>query len=266
MITGNILRQIRKETFKASHQYEEKFVQIAQNAAEDGRPYYANMTNSAVQDTYRYLCRFSASVARLNTGKEPPEIKILDWGGGKGMATYFLEQLGFNVTLYETDQFPHDDYWKTYSMKVKTSDGKKLPFKDNQFDIIVGFGVLEHVPYEDDALKEINRVLKNDGLFLCFNLPSKYGLLHYITAWRGVQYHDRLYSANEIRWLLKRAGFNIVGRSWRRQVFPKNAVHYHNPAFWEKIDLWLCRYTPVRYFATSLEFVARKQYTYTSIH
>lgn len=167
---------------------------------------------------------------------------------------------------FETKEFPHKALWDKFDLKVKTSDGDSLPFKDKTFDAVVGFGVLEHVPYDYEALKEVNRVLKNDGLFFCFNLPNKYGYMHKVAWQRGLRYHDRLYSRSEVRLLLKRAGFNTIGKPWYRQLFPKGYVKYPMPNTVENIDLFLTTYTPLCIFATSLEFVARKQYTYLSEH
>jgi ubiquinone/menaquinone biosynthesis C-methylase UbiE len=42
----------------------------------------------------------------------------------------------------------------------------KLPFQDNDFDIVLSFGVMHHIPNWLDALKEIRRVLKPKGYFI----------------------------------------------------------------------------------------------------
>ena len=57
--------------------------------------------------------------------------------------------------------------------------------------------------------------------------------------------------------LLRNAGFELHDL-WYRQLFPKNSIAY--PAFrvFEQIDQLLTRYTPLRYFATNIEFVAEK--------
>lgn len=265
MISAKRVQQLRHQTHKPTGLVDAGLVTLAEKSAQEGRPYYGMIQNPATQDIYRYLCEFVDRIAKEQTGRLPQDIKILDWGGGKGYVAYFLQQKDYDVTLFETSDFPHQDFWKAYKLKVEAFTGPVLPFKDNTFDIVVGFGVLEHVPYDYDALKEVNRILTNDGLFLCFNLPNKFGYLHHVAAKRGVKYHDRLYTSRETRQLLKRAGFNCVGKPWRRQLLPKNSVTYKHPARWERLDLLLCR-TPLQYFATSLEFVARKQYTYTSMH
>lgn len=47
---------------------------------------------------------------------------------------------------------------------------KKFPFKDNTFNIVCAYGVLEHVTDFYFTINEIHRVLKEDGIFLC-DLP-----------------------------------------------------------------------------------------------
>jgi len=57
---------------------------------------------------------------------------------------------------------------------VLQSDGHNLPFRDNFFDFIFGFEVLEHVRHPNSVIDEIFRVLKNGGIFIC-TLPVELG-------------------------------------------------------------------------------------------
>jgi ubiquinone/menaquinone biosynthesis C-methylase UbiE/uncharacterized protein YbaR (Trm112 family) len=49
-----------------------------------------------------------------------------------------------------------------------------LPFENASFDMIVCNWVLHHIKNLDGALKEISRVLKKDGLFLCCEPTKRY--------------------------------------------------------------------------------------------
>lgn len=227
---------------------------------------YQTIINPASHLIYHYLSEFVAETMLRQTGRKAGQIKILDWGGGKGYVTYFLDRKGFDATCYEMDEFAHRAIWKAFKLATVTGSGVALPFADDSFDAVVSFGVLEHVPYDYESLKEINRVLKKDGLFFCFNLPNRYGYLHQVAHRRGITYHDRLYGRHETEMLLKRAGFNTIGRPWYRQLLPKNSISYRQPQLVETLDLRLTAYTPLRFFATSIEFVARKQLAYLSDH
>ena len=51
-------------------------------------------------------------------------------------------------------------------VKVFQGDITEIPFKSNKFDVVLIFTVLHHVPNWREALKEIYRVLKPNGIFL----------------------------------------------------------------------------------------------------
>ena len=81
-------------------------------------------------------------------------------------------------------------------------DGKRIPFKDEQFASVVTNQVLEHVFYPELFLNEINRVLKTDSYLL-------------ITAPFVWDEHEKpidfgRYTSFGIRYLLNKNGFEIV--------------------------------------------------------
>ncbi len=60
------------------------------------------------------------------------------------------------------------NYYETFQKDRKKSDTVKipdsrLPFEDSSFDVVVITEVLEHLPYTDITLSEINRILKPGG-------------------------------------------------------------------------------------------------------
>lgn len=79
-------------------------------------------------------------------------LKILEVGSGSyGIAPYFKKQIvGLDTTFSE----PKYDLLK----QVKAS-GDKIPFKDNQFDLVILSDVLEHIPQERRT-KTINESIR----------------------------------------------------------------------------------------------------------
>jgi SAM-dependent methyltransferase len=133
----------------------------------------------------------------------------------------------------------------------------QLPFANESFDVVLSFGVLEHVSNDMESLREINRILKSEGLFFCFFLPYKYSWKQKRDHLKGSFYHDHLYDMKIARKLLDNTGFTLTDY-WYRDLFPKRFA----PPFYrwiENMDNWICRNTVFKHFASNIEFVARKK-------
>lgn len=63
---------------------------------------------------------------------------------------------------------------KSKKISLTCSDGQYLPFKDNNFEIIFCLEVLEHIVNPDQFIRELLRVLKNNGILIC-TLPVEIG-------------------------------------------------------------------------------------------
>jgi len=125
------------------------------------------------------------------------------------------------------------------------------------FDIILSVGVLEHVSNDRASLLEIKRVLKPGGLFFCFFLPTDLSWTQKLAHLRGDFYHERFYNKRVIKEMVTQTGMRLMD-VWYRQLFPKNSVHYPNFRLFERIDQFLTETTPLRVFATNIEFVGAK--------
>ncbi len=88
--------------------------------------------------------------------------KILEIGVGNKFVSNYLKSRGFNITTIDIDKRLKPDV---------VGDILKLPFKDQSFDVIVCYEVLEHIPYENlqRALREMHRVSKK---YVIISLPD----------------------------------------------------------------------------------------------
>jgi SAM-dependent methyltransferase len=83
-----------------------------------------------------------------------------------------------------------------------TYDGRRLPFDDRSFDTVLNVQVLEHTPHPGALIKEMARVLKDDGL-LILSAPFQFRLHE--------QPHDYFrYSPHGLRILCGEAGLEIT--------------------------------------------------------
>ena len=98
---------------------------------------------------------------------------VLDLGCGTGRHSVFLVENGFEVyagDVSETAIKIIKEKGKPIQASVFTKE--KIPFEDNFFDVIIVTTVLSHSLVKDikESVKEINRVLKKDGLVVFCDL------------------------------------------------------------------------------------------------
>ncbi len=88
--------------------------------------------------------------------------KLLDIGCGSPAKCVkegsFLRTIGYGQGI--------DIYPRNIEFDFKIGDMQKIPFEDEKFDVVTAIEVIEHVENPSKALKEVNRVLKKDGVFV----------------------------------------------------------------------------------------------------
>ncbi len=112
-----------------------------------------------------------------------PATKLLDFGCGDGELVHEFRKLGFQAYGIDIEDFYTDVQLRCREEGLVTADEElfytldmndyRLPFADSTFDCIISFYVFEHVQNWQQALAEIQRVLKPGGV--CLHIfPSKY--------------------------------------------------------------------------------------------
>jgi len=134
--------------------------------------------------------------------------KILDIGCGTGKNVEALEELGetWGIDVSENAIL----YCKKRGLKnVKLAKAEATGFKENSFDVIVLFDVLEHV---DDVktIKEISRILKPNGLVL-ITVPAYLWLW---SKWDEVLHHKRRYTKESLTKLFSTKEFKKIHSSY----------------------------------------------------
>lgn len=214
----------------------------------------------SAQAVYGRQIRFLSAVLLDYNLVPANQIKILDWGCGKGHITYLLQNRGFDVTSCDV-MSERDD--STFGQPIPIIETKEIPvlplshpskllFGDGSFDCVVSFGVLEHVQSDVASLLEVRRILKPGGLFFVTFLPYFLSWTQAVARLRGNNYHDRLYRRQQLRGMAKNAGFELIAVA-HGQLFPKNSIPLGLDSILEPTDRFLCKYTPLKYFATNLE-------------
>lgn len=211
----------------------------------------------ATQGCYIRMVQLLASIY-TQQGRDLSTVRVLDWGTGKGHISYLLKAAGFNVISCDIASAEDDSSFgqDTPILKEKSisvislNDPWILPFKDGEFDLVVSFGVLEHVPNDYESLRELHRVIKPGGIFFFSFLPFWLSWSQRLAHLRGNWYHPKLYGTKTLTHMAVNAGFK-VGSIWHGQLFPKNSFPHSN--LLERVDRFLTWSTPLKNFATNIE-------------
>jgi ubiquinone/menaquinone biosynthesis C-methylase UbiE len=171
-----------------------------------------------------------------------PGERVLDMGCGAGRHAFELYRRGAQVVAFDLDAEELAGVEKMFgamrlegevpaeaSAETVQGDALALPFPDDHFDKIIASEVLEHIPDDMRAMRELMRVLKPGGQLavtvpawlperVCWALSEDYH-----TAPGG---HIRIYTLAELQAKLKSIGFRIDGHH--------HAHGLHAPYWWIK--------------------------------
>lgn len=201
----------------------------------------------------------------------PPGARVLDWGCGPGHFSYGLSRLGFQTSGYGFFEFAlRSQMPESYEFTHGSLDDPiGIPYADESFDAVVSMGVLEHVREtggdELASLREIRRILRPGGHFLCFHFPNRLSAIEQLNVRLG-RYHHHIYKydASDIRWLCGESGLHLLEKK-RYGVLPRNAWNNLPPRY--RNSRWLAAaYNfsddllayPLSIFCQNYMFVARK--------
>lgn len=112
---------------------------------------------------------------------------LLEAGTGSGI---FLPELSSHCkNLYACDIHPHMDnlqhllsHYKISNYDIKQQDIQKTTYPNDHFDAIVAVSMLEFVDNIQEALDEIRRILKPDGIFVTI-CPMENKLLDFFVTY-----------------------------------------------------------------------------------
>lgn len=123
------------------------------------------------------VVRFTARYLQRRVGIELYDVKrkigrILDAGCGNGRHVVFFAEQGFDVYGIDISEEAIEiaNAWlakKGLTAHLKVGDIKKLLFDEEYFDVVISYGVLDHIPFSEakKAVQEIRRALVNGGYF-----------------------------------------------------------------------------------------------------
>jgi len=152
---------------------------------------------------YDSLNRFISYFYQVDLVREAIESdtnKILEIGKGSGFFSDYIKKLGYNITTCDFDKNLAPDV---------VADVRSLPFKDNSFDIVTAFEILEHIPFEDfpKALAELRRVASRRVII---SVPYKSTFFEFVFRFPGIRtLFKKPFLGFILRWPMKFGGLKL---------------------------------------------------------
>ncbi len=143
--------------------------------------------------------------------------RVLDAGCSGGAYVRLLRERGY--TAYGIDLLP-EGKWNAFFLAGDIVD---LPFKDESFDTVIAFEVLEHLKEVDSAIKEFYRVCKKNIIVSVPNCSQprifqESGLTYH--HWRD-RTHVQFFTEDTLKRVLSENGFSVDHVQYINPIIPE---------------------------------------------
>ena len=187
-------------------------------------------SNRKIKAKLREARRLINSVERIVKGKN--DLELLDIGCGFGYLLKAGMNRGWKVTGIEVAGWMVEYARRKFEVKAEVEKFPGTMFEPDSFEVITLLEVLEHLPDPTLGLKEIYKILKEDG-YLIIRVPNveSFPARKDKINWRGFVLPDHLYffSFDTLKKICEKCGFvyyrSILNPPWRdilKVVFKKN--------------------------------------------
>lgn len=126
---------------------------------------------------FHHRQRIDAISKIINNLVKKDHMTALDLGCGRGIYASILAQKGFEVKGIDISPtelyFAKENFGSDVDFQV--GDAQNIPFSDKSFDVVVCSEVIEHLNSHGKAMREIARVLKDNGKAI-ISMPNKCSL------------------------------------------------------------------------------------------
>jgi 2-polyprenyl-3-methyl-5-hydroxy-6-metoxy-1,4-benzoquinol methylase len=161
-----------------------------------------------------------------------PSGKLLDVGCAMGIFLAMARERGWEVSGVDISDYAIRFAMERFGIDCFAGYLKDANLPDRYFDVITLWDVLEHFENPLEELKEVKRILTDDGIIL-FDTPNIDSLMRLFAHWTykitgGLlkypvkklyhQFHLYYFSPKTLRMLLDKAGFEII--EMRKKTIP----------------------------------------------
>jgi len=174
------------------------------------------------------------------------ELRILDLGCGVGDKSFLLKKLfskshiiGLETTNHDdidhVKNKPHEFYEniykkinKKFGLELNMYDGKNIPSKFGNFDVIILYAVIEHITpgKRTDFIHSVEKRLKNNGYFVITRCPRRLGLIEFVSRTFKLGAHEWVLSKKDL--------LNLFPQNYYQIKVFKNMNNIPNNYFFSK--------------------------------
>lgn len=187
-------------------------------------PYYSQLYETTCLPIYVWITQKVANLFDINNSS------ILDIGVGGGRLELFLAEKLPQSQIFGVDiDFPlcvrckhHMAEHGHNNTHIVCADIMSMPLADKAIDFIVSSGGLSHIEGLNPALKELSRVLKPGGYFICAEFERP------ITSPVSAEYLSAVDRSNglfDVKQRLQTAGYMLISESINIGNDPDNPQH-----------------------------------------
>lgn len=147
--------------------------------------------------------------------------RMLDIGGGPAFFLDEAKRQGWEVQGVDLSRWAKEYSKKNFDIDIFQGALQGATFPDRSFDAVVMNDVIEHLEDPKGALKEIRRILKNDGV-LYLSTPDIDSILSRLlrAKWWGInKYHLFYFSKKTLEIMFEEVGFKSLRYSSYPRVF-----------------------------------------------
>ena len=184
--------------------------------------YFQNrVTEPSMKEDNPNLKEFLAGLSLIETYK--PAGRLLDLGCAVGVFLYLARERGWDVTGIDVSPFATAYANKTFELNAISGELEEKRFPDKYFDVVTLWDVIEHFPDPIRTLREVKRILKDDGIILV-DTPNEDSLLKLLAGilFRASgniisypvrkmyhQFHLTYFTSRTLELVLKKSGFRM---------------------------------------------------------
>lgn len=179
-----------------------------------------------------HLARYQFALGQMAGGE-----RVLDAGCGTGYGSRLMRDRGRSVV--GVDYSPHAiayarQHYQGPALLYAVMDGKDLAFPSGQFDLVISFEVIEHMPDPEKFLRECVRVLVPSGRLILSTPNRTTADIHMRSIGQTNEFHVSMFDVSGLRRVLGRHFARVELYGQRRRG---NALY----SVLRSLDVWNLR-------------------------